>query len=161
MVGAGGTPQGRAPSPGPPVAGDSAGATGAGVPCGRCQPAPQPWCLDGALGRLLCGAAPSPGATQTAPHLLVESLVLYPTLPEVLAGFWRWGKVRKDNFLFLKEKDKESGGGGGRGAQRAACRECGGRPEQLELERGTGMGLILPSAAHDAGGRWGSGRHLV
>ena len=41
------------------------------------------------------------------PHLLVESLVFYPTLPEVLAGFWCWGKICKNNFLFLKEKDTE------------------------------------------------------
>lgn len=38
-------------------------------------------------------------------HSLVEGLVFDPTLPEVLAGFWRWGKIGKDNFLFLKETE--------------------------------------------------------
>lgn len=38
-------------------------------------------------------------------HSLVEGLVLYATLPEVLAGFWCWGKVGEDNFLFLQQKE--------------------------------------------------------
>ena len=47
---------------------------------------------------------------RVAKHLLVESLVFYPTLPEVFAGFWCWGKICENDFLFLKEKDKESPG---------------------------------------------------
>lgn len=54
----------------------------------------------------------SPTCSWAAHHSLVERLVLYPALPEVFAGFWCWGEIRKDNFLFLKEKDKELGGKG-------------------------------------------------
>lgn len=52
------------------------------------------------------GAAGHP----TKQHLLVESLVLNPTLPEVFAGFWCRGKIGENNFLLLKETDRESGG---------------------------------------------------
>lgn len=44
---------------------------------------------------------------KTAPgarvHSLVEGLVLDPTFPEVLAGFWSWSKICENNFLFLQE----------------------------------------------------------
>lgn len=49
------------------------------------------------------GAAGHP----TKQRLLVESLVLDSTLPEVFAGFWRRGKIGENNFLLLKEKDRE------------------------------------------------------
>lgn len=49
------------------------------------------------------GAAGHP----TNHHLLVESLVLDPTLPEVFAGFWCRGKIGENNFLLLKEKDRK------------------------------------------------------
>lgn len=63
-----------------------------------------PWGLDGAWhGHQPTGAAGHP----TKQHLLVESLVLNPTLPEVFAGFWCRGEVGENNFLLLKETDRE------------------------------------------------------
>lgn len=46
----------------------------------------------------LIKAVPIPGV-----HSLVEGLVLYPTFPEVLAGFWSWSKICENNFLLLQK----------------------------------------------------------
>lgn len=72
-----------------------------------------PWGLDGAWhGHQPTGAAGHP----TKQHLLVESLVLNPTLPEVFAGFWCRGKVGENNFLLLKETRQGVVGRTGSGA---------------------------------------------
>lgn len=41
------------------------------------------------------------GSPYHTSNSLVEGLILNSTLPEVLAGFWSWSKIRENNFLFL------------------------------------------------------------
>lgn len=89
-------------------------------------------------------------------HLLVESLVFYPALPEVLAGFWRRGEIGKNNFLFLKEKDKESAGEQESGAHRARAGNAdGGQSRRAALA----WGRSSTGAPRDTGRRWSISRH--
>lgn len=77
-------------------------------------------------------------------HSLVESLVFYPALPEVFAGFWCWGKIRENNFLFLKEKDRESVGEQVSGARGAGGCSVDGAREQ----HGHGQILLQSRSGH-------------
>lgn len=36
-------------------------------------------------------------------HSLVEGLILNPTFPEMLAGFWSWSKICENNLFFLQK----------------------------------------------------------
>lgn len=151
------------------VGGDSTRAAGPGVSRCRRQPEPDP-AVPGA-GAAGGSADPRGEAAHTAtharapaaPHSLVEGLVFYPTLPEVFAGFGRWGKIRKNNFLFLKEKETESAGEQARGAQRAGGWERGrsGRRWRAVLARGRSSSRAAPDTGDVGASADTPARHLA